>query len=55
MKKVTSHTGCVSRNVLITNGNPRKGVTSHTGCVSRNIDQCRGKVKSFLSHPTRDV
>ena len=35
--RVTSHTGCVSRNV--TNGEEKDAniVTSHTGCVSRNF------------------
>ena len=33
---VTSHTGCVSRNVSAHNLRCRKPVTSHTGCVSRN-------------------
>ena len=38
---VTSHTGCVSRNVNSTQIHSNNYVTSHTGCVSRNRTSCR--------------
>ena len=50
---VTSHTGCVSRNVVadmvVT---PVKAVTSHTGCVSRNflLSLVENKRQSVTSH-----
>ena len=52
---VTSHTGCVSRNISNVDGMTDDEVTSHTGCVSRNIYMAYNINIRHQSHPTRDV
>ena len=52
---VTSHTGCVSRNLSYSSTNMVHFVTSHTGCVSRNEEEIKLLQEESKSHPTRDV
>ena len=42
MNLVTSHTGCVSRNLIHLQFQDQESVTSHTGCVSRNYIITKG-------------
>ena len=44
--KVTSHTGCVSRNMERLYVKTDHNVTSHTGCVSRNSSYIEGSASN---------
>ena len=47
--QVTSHMGCVSRNVSTYYFYRDKGVTSHMGCVSRNYSTCKNIFSGYVT------